>query len=51
VAPEAIPFLHFEGIEASFWLGMIIYPVLLGLLFWLPMRKMKESGLAATKLE
>jgi len=51
VAPEAIPFLQIEGLEANFWIGLIIYPVLLGLLMWLPLKKMKEGGLPASKVD
>jgi hypothetical protein len=33
------------------WLALVIYPVLLYLLVWLPIRKMRGSGLPATKVE
>lgn len=37
--------------EPSFWLGLVIYPVLFYLLAWLPVKKMKEGGLPSTKME
>jgi putative OPT family oligopeptide transporter len=39
------------GFEPSFWLGLVIYPVLFYLLAWLPVKKMKEGGLPSTKME
>jgi len=31
-------------IADSFWLGLLVYPLLLGLLVWLPLKRMKEGG-------
>ncbi len=31
-------------IASSFWLGLLVYPLLLGLLVWLPLKRMKEGG-------
>jgi putative OPT family oligopeptide transporter len=39
------------GITPNFWLSLLIYPALLYLLVWMPMKKMKEGGLPATKVE
>ena len=39
------------AIEPSFWLGLVIYPVLFYLLAWLPVKKMKEGGLPSAKME
>jgi putative OPT family oligopeptide transporter len=39
------------GFPPSFWLGLLIYPVLLYLLAWLPVKKMKEGGLPSAKME
>ncbi len=35
----------------SFPLSLIVYPALLYLLVWLPIKKMREGGMAATKVE
>jgi putative OPT family oligopeptide transporter len=37
--------------EPSFWLSLLVYPVLFYLLAWLPVKKMKEGGLPSTKME
>jgi putative OPT family oligopeptide transporter len=37
--------------EPSFWLGLVIYPVLFYLLAWLPVKKMKEGGMPSAKME
>jgi hypothetical protein len=34
-----------------FWLGLLVYPLLGYLLIWLPLKKMKEGGLPATRIE
>jgi len=34
-----------------FWLGLVIYPVLAYALAWLPVKKMKEGGMPATKID
>jgi putative OPT family oligopeptide transporter len=39
------------GITPQFWLSLLIYPVLLYLLVWLPISKMREGGLPSTKPE
>lgn len=38
------------GFESSSWLGLLIYPVMLFLLIWLPLSKMRDDRLAATKV-
>jgi len=38
------------GREASPWLGLLIYPVILYLLVWFPLSKMRDDRLAATKI-
>jgi len=38
------------GREASPWLGLLIYPVILYLLVWFPLSKMRDDRLAATKV-
>jgi hypothetical protein len=38
------------GFEASPWLGLLIYPVVLYLLIRLPLSRMADARLAATKV-
>jgi putative OPT family oligopeptide transporter len=38
------------GFHASPWVGLLIYPVVLYLLVWLPISKMRDQRLAATKV-
>ncbi len=35
----------------SFFLGLVIYPVLIYLLAWLPLKRMRDSGMPATKID
>ncbi len=39
------------SIGPFFWLGLIIYPVLVYLLAWLPLKHMREVGMPATKID
>ena len=39
------------GITPRFGLGLVIYPALVYLLVWLPIKKMRESALPETKIE
>jgi putative OPT family oligopeptide transporter len=39
------------GFGPWFWLGLVIYPVLAYLLAWLPIQKMREGGMPATKID
>jgi putative OPT family oligopeptide transporter len=39
------------GITPNFWLSLIIYPVLIYLLVWLPLSKMKSAALPAARIE
>jgi putative OPT family oligopeptide transporter len=38
------------GLHASPWVGLLIYPVVLYLLVWLPISRMRDERLAATKI-
>jgi uncharacterized oligopeptide transporter (OPT) family protein len=38
------------GFGSSSWLGLLIYPVMLFLLIWLPLSKMRDERLAAAKV-
>ena len=40
-----------SGISARYWPSLLIYPAMIYLLVWLPLQKMKESGLPSTKTE
>jgi putative OPT family oligopeptide transporter len=49
--PAVLGFQHLAfGREASPWLGLLIYPVILYLLVWFPLSKMRDARLAATKV-
>lgn len=37
--------------EPSFWLGLLIYPILAYLLAWLPIKKMREGGAPTAPME
>jgi hypothetical protein len=39
------------SIEPMFWLGLLIYPVLFYLLAWLPVKRAKEGGAPAVKID
>jgi len=39
------------GFGPSFWLGLLIYPILAYLLAWLPIKKMREAGAPTAKME
>lgn len=39
------------GITPRFWLSLVIYPVLVYLLVWLPIKRMRGGGLPAAKIE
>lgn len=38
-------------VTPSFLLSLIVYPVLFYLLVWMPMKKMREAGLPAAKVD
>ena len=35
----------------SFWVSLLVYPLLLWLLVFVPLKKMRESGMPATRIE
>jgi len=44
--------MHSLSLESPiFWLGLIIYPVLFYLLAWLPIKRAREGGAPATKID
>ncbi len=38
------------GAEPNFWLGLLAYPLVIALLVWIPVKRMRESGLPSTKV-
>jgi putative OPT family oligopeptide transporter len=45
-APPVLP-----GVYQGFWVSLLVYPLLLWLLVYLPLKKMREGGMPATRLE
>jgi putative OPT family oligopeptide transporter len=49
--PSAMGFQNLTfGFEANPWLGLLIYPVVLYLLVWVPLSKMRDEKLSAAKV-
>jgi hypothetical protein len=45
-APPVLPVVY-EG----FWVSLLVYPLLLWLLVFVPLKKMREGGMPATRIE
>ncbi len=45
-APPVLPVVY-----QGFWVSLLVYPLLLWLLVYLPLKKMREGGMPATRLE
>jgi putative OPT family oligopeptide transporter len=38
------------GASPNFWLGLLAYPLVIALLVWIPVKRMREGGLPSTKV-
>ncbi len=49
--PSVLSFQNLTfGATPSFWLSLLVYPLVIGMLVWFPVSKMREGGLPSTKV-